>query len=292
MPVVYIDVLFAVNFIINLFLLAATGIFSKKDLCWWRILLAAGVGTCYCLVVLFPSLVFFQAFFIKIAVSVLMVMIGYTWNWKAGLRLTGVFYLVTFGFAGAVLAFVFFQKSPFYMEKGVFYLKLPVLFFLLAAFTLAYLIFDVARKCIKRHSLANFYFPIRLTQGGKTLQLKGFMDTGNSLSEPLTGLPVLIVSQKSLRPLFGQMEQVADLSRMGVLPYVIPCETVSSQGMILGFLPQKLEIGGEIKKGIVGIFPGKFTGDYDGLINPEFMTMEAQQDENFQKAETVFCKDI
>jgi len=48
--------------------------------------------------------------------------------------------------------------------------------------------------------------PLRLTHGGRTLVLLALRDTGNTLSDPITGRPVVVVEGRSLAPLLPGLD--------------------------------------------------------------------------------------
>ncbi len=58
MNVIYVDILFVVNFFITFFLLQVTAKFSKRSEKLWRIVLASFIGGVYSLVILWDSLNF------------------------------------------------------------------------------------------------------------------------------------------------------------------------------------------------------------------------------------------
>lgn len=280
MPVIYLDVLFGVNYLINFSLLMATGIISSQKIVWWRTLLGAFVGTLYCLVILFPKLLFMQVLFIKILVSFLMVWISYRGNIKSILKLLGLFYIVSFAFAGIVLGTVFLQGGQIVQQNGIFYFKLPFVLLLCSMFIGGILLFRVGRAIIQKRSLKDLYATVLIGCSGKHVVLSGFIDTGNGLTEPLSGLPVMIASKKSLEPLFGRekLNRLICLNDDTLKLFLLPCSTVADSGMITAFMPDSLSINGVEKRGLVGIYDGQLAGDYEVLINPQFVSMEVHDE--------------
>ena len=100
--VVYIDVLFLVNFLINYLMLFATGKLNGAFVSRPKLLLSAASGALYCCVVFFVELSGVIAVVMKIAAGSAMVMLSFEWR-KKFLRLFLSFCGVSFAFGGCVL---------------------------------------------------------------------------------------------------------------------------------------------------------------------------------------------
>ncbi|NLK43078.1 MAG: sigma-E processing peptidase SpoIIGA, partial [Tissierellia bacterium] len=153
-------------------------------------------------------------------------------------------------------------------------------------------IFDYYQEKVTREKEL---FEVNIYFDSKNTSLIALMDTGNSLLEPLSKLPVLIVEYEiikeiipqRLRQVFdeGQEEDllqiqyiIEDLKEKTIIR-LIPFKTIGSKkGMLIGFKPDYIEI---IKNSrsticdnlIIGIFKGKLTTDdqYRGLLSLEIL---------------------
>jgi stage II sporulation protein GA (sporulation sigma-E factor processing peptidase) len=101
---VYADVLFFLNLFMDFFLLWATGRFLRLTANYPRLLLAAFIGALYGVGFIFPGLEVLYTMIIKVAFSFLLLRIAFAFQgWRPFLQSVGVFYLIAFAMAGAVL---------------------------------------------------------------------------------------------------------------------------------------------------------------------------------------------
>lgn len=109
MPVVYIDVLFLVNMMIDGMLLWCSTKIAGVRTRWWRIFIAAVIGGVYAVCVFFPKLSALYLLAAKVAVSVIMVCIVF-WvkTWRELLRAITIFYLTSFIFGGGITGLIYF----------------------------------------------------------------------------------------------------------------------------------------------------------------------------------------
>src|SRR5659263_672773 len=97
--VVYIDILFAVNLILNYFILLAVSILLKRKDKRLRILAGAAFGALYSLFIFYPQLTYLYSIFVKIIASVIIVLITFKCsNIKTFAKLIMFFYLISFLF--------------------------------------------------------------------------------------------------------------------------------------------------------------------------------------------------
>ena len=88
MNVIYIDVLFVVNFFITFFLLLVTAKFSKRSDKLWRTVLASFIGGIYSLVILWDNLNFALSIFGKLAAACIMILIARSEERRVGKECT------------------------------------------------------------------------------------------------------------------------------------------------------------------------------------------------------------
>ncbi len=73
----------------------------------------------------------------------------------------------------------------------------------LIIFIMVFVIYGMAKKYITRSTFFNNYiFEIDLNYQNKIYRFKGFLDTGNELYEPISGLPVIIVEKRCIPGIF------------------------------------------------------------------------------------------
>lgn len=80
--------------------------------------------------------------------------------------------------------------------------------------------------------------PVRLCHGGRMVQLLALRDTGNTLRDPVSGEPVLVLGAEAARRLTGltaaQLRSPVETVASGVLPglRLVPYRAVGSSGML------------------------------------------------------------
>ena len=91
------------------------------------------------------------------------------------------------------------------------------------------------------------YVPIELNYMGKLLRLTALQDTGNTLRDPITGRPVLVVGADAAHKLTGlTKEQLQNpVETMGAIPglQLIPYSSVDRRGFLLALRLQNVRIG-------------------------------------------------
>ncbi|MDQ0190979.1 sigma-E processing peptidase SpoIIGA [Alicyclobacillus cycloheptanicus] len=208
-PVVYVDVVWLVNFIMDGVILWTTCWVMKRPARPRRLVMAALLGSGYSLLLFVPPLSFLTTWVGKALVSVALVGIGIPCrSWLELARTTVLFYFVTFVFAGAALA-LNFAVPGVSVASGVevagrrlaFVTSLRSLGLLLAiVLSIALLQYSLQRVRRLRVRAAALY-RVHVTVDGRSASFVGLADTGNQLRDPLTRKPVCLVQAQVMAEL-------------------------------------------------------------------------------------------
>ena len=130
MPVIYIDVLFAVNFLVNYLLLRVCCIFSGLKVYKYRIISGSIIGACYAVLVFFPDFTLIHSTVYKLLISMLIIAISSPFfSVRSYLKTLLVFYAVSFAFGGCVLGIFYFSNVGARLgavySNGILYFNLP-----------------------------------------------------------------------------------------------------------------------------------------------------------------------
>lgn len=192
---VYIDVLICENLIMNTVILHITSLVASRKAKWFRLLAGAAVGTVYAVASLWLD-AFLHALIGKILLSALMVAVTYSpKKIKEFLRLSAIFYGVTFLFAG--ISFAILLTGAVKSASNV-----------LATVCVGYLLVLVIARCIQRRkhadqSAAKVFIQFdRMAENG--VWLPAIVDTGNSLRDPFTGTPVIVAELKAVEEMLPE----------------------------------------------------------------------------------------
>ncbi|NLB87735.1 MAG: sigma-E processing peptidase SpoIIGA [Syntrophomonadaceae bacterium] len=193
-PVVYADLTFVINFIMDFCILWATGKLSGIKISYPRLLVASTLGGIYAVGYLFPEMALWYSFPIKIIFSVLLVIFA-LWppNWSYFKKALLYFYGISFLVAGATIASSFFFNSDQYAFSFSY-------IWLLGGIFCALLIGIYGEKYISKRIIPSLLrFRVHLKFAGSSCEGEGFLDTGNGLRDPLTNKPVLVAEYNLIR---------------------------------------------------------------------------------------------
>ncbi len=297
-PVVYIDVLFVVNLIINYILLWTTGYLSKIRISHVRLLVGAVVGAIYAVIMFFPNFQIYYTMIAKFLFSIFLVALAYNIaKIKEFIKVLGVFYIVSFTFGGAALGLFYFTDAGVYvgalLSNGVIYFNLPWKI-LLSSSVVAYMIIRITWHFIQtRINKKNLQIPLSIMFDNKSICIKALIDTGNALYDPISKFPVIIVEFQAIKDLLPKeiqeifhkcsendltlitsiMSNSDWISRFRLIPF---SSLGKENGLLIGFKPDEIEVvEGSTKRDlqniIVGIYNKKLSKDetYKALLHPE-----------------------
>ena len=293
---IYAEYLLLENIVINYIILYVTKRFTRTETHNVRLLLASVLGALYTLVVFFPSLKFMTRFVVKISISVLIIIVAFNpAKLKKFIKLFATFYVVAFVFAGAALALFYLTDVETYVGSGIFYIK---------DFPIKLLIFAVAMSSIlikftwgyiqTKMSKSKAYIPITVSLNNRKADIVALLDTGNSLKDPISQTPVIIVQFSAIKELLPEqiqklfikykennldvvsavMAETSNEFKFRLIPYK---SLGKDNGMLLGFKPDKVIIKDDDDKSIsdivIGIYNNNLSNDdeYTALLHPEIL---------------------
>lgn len=249
--VIYADVVMGLNFGVDFLLLCASNRLCGHAYGWRRAALAAGVGSIYGALCLICRYGIFDSEWLHLLVLAFMALIAFGFSGSA-LRRGVVFLLLSMALGGTV----------YLMGSDSFWGILA------------------SGACVMGLCAAGFrggvggkrFAPVELKYGDTCLRITALLDTGNDLSDPITGQSVLIVDRRVAHRLTGlSQEQLNDpVEAMGLLPglRLIPYKTVGNPGgLLLGMKLPDVKIGGSVGGRLVAFAPDVFSsdGEYEAL---------------------------
>lgn len=285
---IYIDVLVAVNLFINYFLLLAVARFLKILVRRRRILAGAALGAVFSLMILLPEMSALLSFFVKIGLSVAVVLTTFfRLELKQFLKALACFYLINFAFAGLMIAIWYLAAPPgLTMNNGIVYINISPLLLLFTT-VLSYFIIRLVSRLSGQEIPKESFCDVIIENNGKSVRLTAKVDTGNSLKEPFSQLPVVVVSFEAIRPLLpDELHGLfkGDLQSRNLLGTryeewmrkirLVPFHALSGEGTLPAFKPDALTVAASNKsvEGYVAVSrSGIGSGEFSGLINPEML---------------------
>ncbi|MFA7636969.1 MAG: sigma-E processing peptidase SpoIIGA [Monoglobales bacterium] len=232
MPIIYIDVLFLINFILDSILLILAGFISGKNFSSLRIIMGGFLGGLYGISIFFLNFGKVLSLFISLAAATLMITAVYfPLTRKEFFRLVRGFYISAFLLGGALSALFYFSGRPGIMSNGIFYFPLSLTTLLFSAIPLAAVLCYYWVKTKNRLMSHGKYCTLMLSLGEKIIHLDGLIDSGCSLVDPYFNKPSVIIS--------GSAAQRLSAKNFRLIPY----STVTSAGELMqAFTPDRCTI--------------------------------------------------
>lgn len=240
---VYLDLVILLNFSVDFLLLIGTNRLSGYPAGMPRSALSAGLGAVYAGWCMLPGFHFLGGCFWRLVCLCLMALIAFGSN-RSTLRRGTVFVLLSMALGG--------------IATGLGSVSFGTL--LLAAL-------GVAVLCLLgfRGKTGAEYVPVELQYGGKRICLTALRDTGNTLSDPVTGQQVLVVGADIGWDLLGlTTRQLADpvgTMEQGGIPglRLIPYRAVGRpSGLLLAVRLEEVKINGAAAGHLVAFAPESF----------------------------------
>ncbi|MDE6108066.1 MAG: sigma-E processing peptidase SpoIIGA, partial [Oscillospiraceae bacterium] len=202
MTVVYIDEAFALNTIMDYLLLLSSARLAGEPLHRGRMALAAALGGLYAAALFLPGWSFLGNPLCKLALGVGLPLVAFGSS-KRLLRVSLVFFGVSAAFGGGVLALQLWMGAP----------AIPDLRTLLLSGAACYLFFTLIFRRTARHT-GRELAPAVLTLGERRCALTALLDTGNTLTDPVTGKAVMVAQAEAVTSLFraGEAPTPGELS--------------------------------------------------------------------------------
>lgn len=205
LTVIYLDTLFLLNSCVDYLLLLCSARLAGERLHRLRMAVGGLFGGLYAAAAVLPGMEFLLHPVWKIGSAVLMVLIGLGASRRL-LRQSVIFFALSCAFGGGVLAIGLLGGQGLSLGGGLVYSGMDVKIVLLSAAG-CYVLFALALSRVARHTAGNGELvPIQIKALDKEIDLTALVDTGNTLSDPLTGKQVAVVDAYRLAELFKQGE--------------------------------------------------------------------------------------
>ncbi len=240
---VYLDLVVLLNFLVDFLLLYGTNKLSGYPGSWKRAVAAAVFGAVYAGACVLPGLYFLGNGLWRLLSLVAISTIAFGWD-RSSLRRGIVFFLLSMALGG--------------LAAGIGSQTVWALVLAAAGLWLLCLVGFGGGE------MGSTYIPLIISHRGKTVRLTALVDTGNSLKDPVSGRPVLVVedavawSLLSISPqeLSRPLETMAGGKYPGLR--LIPYNSVGRPaGLLLGIRPERVESDGKTVDVILAFAPQK-----------------------------------
>lgn len=285
--VIYLDVLLLTNFLIAYAILSAAGLLSGRQARFLRMLGASMLAAAASLILFAPELPYPVQLAYKLGTAGIIVWAAFgvrpvrAWLtavcWYAGLNLL----------LGGLCILIILQTGSPLLQTGnlVVYLRISPVVLLILAGGCSLAVWGVLHFLNAPHRQESTV-GIELDLCGTTVRLRAALDTGCHLKDPVTCLPVLLVSYPDARSrlpaaacrfLDGWFAgQNPDETSDGLTLRLIPCATAAGHSVLPGFSVR--QIGLITSRGVlslgrtaVAFTRQPFSGAYEALYGSDFL---------------------
>lgn len=277
MQTIYVDVLILLNIYVNYFLIKTTAKITHSPLKFLRCIAASAYGSLFSLLILVPNINTALNMIIKLAAAFTVVLAAFgRKNGAARFAVNSIiFFSVNLIFGGAVYAvyvwlepnFIRFNNTYFYVD-----FSLTVLIFTTAAL---YFSVCAVRYFIDRIPEGTGYYKVIIRCKDKIVSMKGLADTGNSLVDFFSGKPIIICNKEKIPDVTGNSDFMSDANNLAKGFRLIPCSTVSGDGIIPIFKPDEVIIFDEkngIQKSVEAMIGFSSQSD-QAIFNPKLLKL-------------------
>ena len=283
-PVVYVDRVAALNFLVDYLLLLTGARLAGAPLQRRRLALWAALGALYAVAALLPRCRVLILPPIRVLAGLVMALGAY-WPQRRRWRLIVLFGLLSAALAGLILALGLAAGDPMGYVSGVWRSQIswPVLLISAAVF---YVLLSLLFRRALRHGKGEI-MEVTVSIGGRDRAVSTLYDTGNTLCDPVSGQAVLVLEQDQLYDLWppevsGVLrqslppeEKMVRLHRMerGGAFSLLPYRSVGvPSGLLLAYRSDSVTVGGrKLRRTLLALSEGPLSdgGSYHALWGGE-----------------------
>ena len=319
---IYLDIVFIENLLMNYIILFGTGFVQKIKMKSYKLLISGTIGAIYAIITYLNIIPIYSNILMKILLSVIMIYVAFNpQNVRNMCKSLILFYLVSFATGGCAWALLYLIKPQSITYKnGVLIGTYPMKVTIIAG-AIGFLIIQYSFKNNKRlMKQKELICELEIKMCKKIIKTKAFVDSGNTLKDPLTKESVIIIEKSVIEKVLNieklkneigkdfdnyernnkekSYKNKDDIIKGGdskIKMRLIPFKSIGKQnGMLLGIKPEyiKLTTFDEkeriIKNVILGIYDKKISKNYSALIGMELLEEGGNENERVG----VFEKDI
>ena len=260
---VYADILFLVNFSMDVLTLRAVCAVTGRRTGRKRLLLASAAGAvCATAMIALPETGALLRIAAGALLSAAMALILFGPRGRAALFRDSVMIWGAGSLLGGLMTVLFSVGTPVFSGSDGF----PAVYLFCALFSFLW-------TRIRRGGTGRREAVVRFTAAGITAEVRGLCDTGSSACEPIGGLPAVLVKRRAageLGPLLDRTVlcgQTGICGQTGLRLRMIPVKGLGGERLLPGFIPDQIFIGGEERAAAVALDgEGERYGDADALI--------------------------
>lgn len=236
MPItIYIDLVIIINFIFDLFILKTVNGVLRRNVAFKRIILGGVVGEVSILFFLVDNL------YVMLIMKILLAI---------------VINIVTFGFHDyryLINNLAYFYMTSIILGGFVFFLKInKINYMIIILLSPLFLLGDQMMKKNLRNKYQNYYDVLIVFKNKRMVRVRGYLDTGNKLVDPMTKRSILVLNKKVLKgvvqirnPLYVGYNVVNSHSMMKcIVPSYVEVNNLKNERVLIGIMDNEIKLDG------------------------------------------------
>ncbi len=275
LPVIYVDVLIALNTVADFFLLRFTAALLKLRPGGARLAAGCALGGAGSLLILAEINAAFSVLICSALLCLMVLAVFGRMGVRAFLRTAAVFFAVNLLFGGFMLLIInVFAPDRAIYKNGAVYFDIDILTVVVLT-VLCYAVLSAISFFAAKKAAAGTVYELRITVKEKTFRCRALYDTGNMLREVYGGGAVIVVSESLLSSVLPPgFADYTDPEAGETLPgfRLVPFSTVGRGGVLPAFRPGCVEVfagGGwqSVKGAYIAVKKGKFAGgEFEAML--------------------------
>lgn len=207
---VYLDMIWLLNFLFDSLLIYLTAVVLRREIKILKIFIAGFTGSLVVFLPFTPFAWLLSSPLFKIGISFFMIFLAFGFRRiRYFITNVSVFYLLTFSIGGALIATHYLLNFQLDLSLHIFMANIrgfgdPVSWlFVIIGFPTAYYF---SKETFTKWKSAKIRYDqlvdVTISVNNEEIRLKGMVDSGNQLYDPLTKIPVMVVSLQKTAGLF------------------------------------------------------------------------------------------
>lgn len=284
--IIYIEQVLIDNFIINFFIILTLKTILKARINKINMVLSSLLGSVVALLLPLFGFNLIINSLVKILLSLVMVIVLKKFvKFKEYILYYLTFLFITFLYGGACLFILMYFDKNFKINNFTTY-SLPLGVIVLIVFFIMIVIKNIFKNFYNRKKINNYIYKIVIENNAEKDELLGFLDSGNTLVDSLTGKPITVVNYSSLKNVLKDisitdiiLNKETKLNKFFKNVHIIETTSIgNNKNKILIIEVEKLEIYLDnsvniINNAIIGLTLKNFINDlgYSALLNSKLI---------------------
>lgn len=283
---VYADVLVSVNVLITYIFIVCTRVICKMATNKFLVAIGSFIGGFSSLIIFFDVKYQVLSFFIKLLTAAVIVAVSFLPRSIRGfIKLYSGFLTVSVIFGG-VMYFLEITINPekIMYYNGTVYFDMS-LAYLVGSVLVIYGLFLIVQYFLDKKVSSENLCEVKIFFRNSAVSLLSIIDTGNNLTDGLTGRSVVVAELSAVAPLFdfseldflkkGNYENIPEALKKYIR--VVPCGAVTGDGVLLAFIPEKVEVKTKTRVYIndycvIAVLNKQLSeGEYKALLNEKIL---------------------